>query len=217
MDVIGTSTCRMFSSHSELARKSTKESPFFLLYGRDPALPTEEALTQAKTRYQVDLMDYRTDLMDSLTSAWELAREQIRKSQHKQKKHYDRHAAETHFRVGDRVFLHVPSATTGKAHKFSRLFHGPYCISSLRQTTPVSSRYTSRTKSPSLLLWAVFGGAHPKFHKTTFGLNAPNDTPRRYLPQKTLKTPGWTAMLLDPRPGPIAFVQGPSPSRDARS
>ena len=68
-------------------QESTKESPFFLLYGRDPALPTEEALTQAKTRYQVDLTDYRTDLMDGLTSAWELAREQIRKSQHKQKKH----------------------------------------------------------------------------------------------------------------------------------
>ena len=109
-------------------QESTKESPFFLLYGRDPALPTEEALNQPKTRYQVDLQDYRTDLVDGLTTAWQLAREQIEKSQKKQKKYHDRHATETDLQVGDRVLLYVPYAASGKAHKFARPFHGPYRI-----------------------------------------------------------------------------------------
>ena len=118
-------------------QESTKESPFFLLYGRDPALPTEEALTQPKTRYQVDLTDYRADLTDGLTTAWSLAREQIQKSQHKQKKYYDRSASASNLQVGDRVFLYVPSAKAGKAHKFARPFHGPYRVLEL---TPNDAR-----------------------------------------------------------------------------
>ena len=106
----------------------TRESPFFLLYGRDPRLPTEEALTQPRTRYQVDLDDYKTELTDGLTTAWNLAQNQIRKSQQRQKKYYDRSAGRTKISVGDRVFLYVPSAKTGKAHKFARPFHGPYRV-----------------------------------------------------------------------------------------
>ena len=34
-------------------------------------------------------------------------------------------------RKGDRVYLHVPSAKQGKAHKFARPFRGPYQIISL--------------------------------------------------------------------------------------
>ena len=107
---------------------SSSESPFFLLYGRDPRLPTEEALTQPRTRYQVDLDDYKTELTDGLTTAWNVAQDQIRKSQQRQKKYYDRSAGRTKISVGDRVFLYVPSAKTGKAHKFARPFHGPYRV-----------------------------------------------------------------------------------------
>ena len=42
-----------------------------MLYGRDVRLPGEEALSTKKSPYIVDLDDYKTELMTSLTEVWE--------------------------------------------------------------------------------------------------------------------------------------------------
>ena len=47
-------------------QESTKESPFHLLYGRDPRLPSQCALTVPTTPYMVDLQDYWTEVTTSL-------------------------------------------------------------------------------------------------------------------------------------------------------
>ena len=64
-------------------QESTKESPFYLLYGRDPQLPTENILSQPRTAYMIDLDDYKSELADSLTYAWKLAQSNIEKAQQK--------------------------------------------------------------------------------------------------------------------------------------
>ena len=55
-------------------QESTRESPFFLLYGRDPRLPTETTLSQPVSPYTVDLEDYRSDLASRMTQAWAIAK-----------------------------------------------------------------------------------------------------------------------------------------------
>lgn len=87
---------------------STLESPFFLLYGRDPRLPTPAALCPEKVRANVDLREYGVHLATQLLTAWETARKCVKKAQRRQKKCYDTRARLPKFEVGDRVFLLRP-------------------------------------------------------------------------------------------------------------
>ena len=113
------------------AQESTKESPFYLLFGRNPRLPTESTLTQPRSVYTIDLDDYKTALISNLGSAWEAAKTSIQSAQNKQKLYYDQKSKQTSFNVGDRVLVYMPNEVKGKDWKLKRPFHGPYCIISL--------------------------------------------------------------------------------------
>ena len=106
--------------------ESTGESPFFLLYGRDARIPCEEALSTPHSAYQVDIDDYKTELMDGLATAWELARSEICKAQQKQKRNYDRNARPRDFHKGDRVMVYMPREQSGRNRKLARPYFGPY-------------------------------------------------------------------------------------------
>ena len=107
---------------------STQESPFFLLYGRDPRLPTETALSGAVSPYVVDISDYQTELVRRMSTAWSVAKEQIENARQRQKKQYDRHAKDPKILIGDRVMVHMPGELQVKEHKLVHPFHGPYRV-----------------------------------------------------------------------------------------
>ena len=86
-------------------QQSTGESPFFLLYGRDPQLPTEEALSKPTQRCHVDSDDYRSELVQMLSDAWDQAKKNVKVAQSRQKKQHDRRVRMPNFMVGDRVFV----------------------------------------------------------------------------------------------------------------
>ena len=67
-------------------QQSTGESPFYLMYGRDLRLPTDEALDVQVDRRSVDIEDCKVEMTQRFSEAWRLAQTEIGKAQEQQKK-----------------------------------------------------------------------------------------------------------------------------------
>ena len=52
-----------------VVQDSTKSSPFYLLYGQHPRVPTDSALGHPRTVYQIDFDDYAEELVANLSDA----------------------------------------------------------------------------------------------------------------------------------------------------
>ena len=141
----------MLYAYRVTAQESTRESPFFLLYGRDARQPMKEALTCPTSAYMVDLDDYKSELVQGLTSAWETAAECIKSAQKHQKSVYDRSAKTMDYRVGDRVMVHMPHEATGKMAKLARPYFGPYRVLNLTPTN-VEVRLVDKPDDPSIFV-----------------------------------------------------------------
>ena len=109
-------------------RSSTRESPFFLLYGCDSKLLSEEALSQPLTPYMVDIDDYKTELVTGLTDEWKLAGEHIKEAQKRQKHQYDRRSKELDLTIGDRVMIYMPQEKKGNSRKVARPYFDLYHV-----------------------------------------------------------------------------------------
>ena len=110
------------------AQESTKESLFFLLYGRDARIPTSTVLTHVRSLYAADVSDYKEDILFSLSTAWKLAGDNIKQSQVTQKRQYDCLSKKVSVRPGDRVMVHMPAEAQGKKLEVIIPFHGPYRV-----------------------------------------------------------------------------------------
>ena len=106
-------------------QESVKESPFYLLYGRDPRLPTTLDMDN-NAKQEIDVDTYKGEMAINFDEAWDLAQNNIKRAQRHQKAYYDKHSKPPRFKVGDRVFVYMPAAKATKAYKFARPFHGPY-------------------------------------------------------------------------------------------
>ena len=99
------------------AQESTKESPFFLMYGHDPRIPTSTVLSQPQSACTIDLDEYKTELMTNLRQSWDLAQDKIKQAQGHQKRQYDCHTSEVTLKPGDCVMIYMPAVTRGKHWK----------------------------------------------------------------------------------------------------
>ena len=97
----------------------TGESPFYLMYERDPHLPTDEALDVQVDRWLIDIEDYKGEMTQRFSEAWRLAQTEIEKAEEHQKKVHDQKARLPDMQVGTRVFVYKP-VLKQKANKFAR-------------------------------------------------------------------------------------------------
>ena len=87
-------------AYCSIVQESTKESPFFMMYGRDLRPPTGSLLDKSPATYSLDVYDYRTELFSTLKKTHALALESIHNAQKKQQKFFDQ---QSKLQIGDRI------------------------------------------------------------------------------------------------------------------
>ena len=110
-------------------QESTKETPFYLIYGRDPCLPLDVVLSAPISKY-ASVDDYKQEVIRRTQEARYVAQQSIERAQFNQATNYDasKKTKDSEFRVGDRVWLYTPQVAKGLSSKLAHLWNGPYRI-----------------------------------------------------------------------------------------
>ncbi len=189
-------------------QESTGESPFYLLYGRDPQLPADESMmTQSSVRMPIDVDNYKEEVCRNMQEAWEVAKKKIRTAQKKQKMCYDRRARDPTFRPGDRAFLYTPSAKSGPAYKFALPYKGPYRVTNISDN--VACLQLISNPGSDLVRVSISRLRHCPAECCPEGVvpNGHDNTSRRDdgnpTPLNTMDTPQEGTPLRLERPGPV--------------
>ncbi|KAK8785533.1 hypothetical protein V5799_008101 [Amblyomma americanum] len=119
------------------AHESTGESPFFLLYGRDPDQPSEVPEGPRRVPY-ASLDDYKVELESRLQVARDIAKESLKKAAKRRKEVHDRSARDAPFDVGDSVYIENCQRQIGLARKFQTKWRGPCEV--VEKLSPVNFR-----------------------------------------------------------------------------
>ena len=105
------------------------DSPFCVLYGREPRLPIGvKYLPPATDDLSISVIDYRKRVVEKVELAQNLARENLQRAQQKTKDYYDQKTKEPVFEVGQRVWVYTPRTRKGLSKKLMHNCLGPYRI-----------------------------------------------------------------------------------------
>ena len=111
-------------------QKTTKESPFKLLYNRDPILPIDVTLKLPK-RFL-----FGEKYKKSMENCRELVKIRVQNAQERQKSYYNERHKNVRFEINELVGLYTPSRELGLSEKLLPKFTGPYRV--IKRLTPVT-------------------------------------------------------------------------------
>jgi len=115
----------MFSYNTTI-HSSTNYSPYELVFGYRPSLPS--ALTQPlEVSYTYD--NYIDQLKYRLNKSWEIAQDHLKISKEKSKQYYDKNINNPEYKIGDHIYLQ--NKKTRLAKKLSTNYLGPYEITKI--------------------------------------------------------------------------------------
>ncbi len=109
-------------SHNASRQETTGFSPYYLMYGREPRLPTEAMLYQKAEEQSVQ------EIMDKLIRAREVAKARTVAQQRRSALRYNEKHRMLIFAPGDKVAVWYPSRKVGRSEKLICKFRGPCTV-----------------------------------------------------------------------------------------
>nr|CAD2163044.1 unnamed protein product [Meloidogyne enterolobii] len=115
---------------------SSRQTPYFILYARDPVTPIDLRLkgTDIGER-EVEMSEYLENKVKMVKETWESVKESLAKAQNQQKKFADLERKEHNFEPFDLVLIQIDHYTPENYHKFRQKWSGPYRV--IKVETPV--------------------------------------------------------------------------------
>ena len=118
---------KIIFAHNTSVQASTLETPFYLLYLRDPKYPIEAEFSE-EPRPFASTEEYKEEMIRRMRKAHGLAKKNTQEAQLRQKVQYDKKATERRFDIGDLVYMTEPVVPKGLSKKFRVKWKGPYRI-----------------------------------------------------------------------------------------
>ena len=134
-------------------QSTTTESPFFLMYGREPQELGDEMTHHREHSYESQ-SQYVNNMLDRMSWTWQLVRSQLALNESKKLQSNRTVKSLITFKVGERVWLLHPLKVSARSitSKFLHPYVGPYTI--LRQTSPVNYeiKHDTHKKAPTMIV-----------------------------------------------------------------
>jgi len=106
----------ILSAYRTAVNDTTKFSPFYVLYGRDPVLPIDTLLSP-KYRYQGE--EYVPTMLENMHNAHHQVQHNLVKGHERNKIYYDKKAKPVNFTVGDMVYFRDPTEAAAQHSKLA--------------------------------------------------------------------------------------------------
>ena len=111
-------------AYNTARQETTKFSPFYLVFGRDPRLPIDVALNLPSTFKEIEDIDTR------FAEARGMVKQFVAEARRKQKIVYDKKHKQIQYDIGQKVMLFTKRRVVSLSGKLMRNFFGPYVITS---------------------------------------------------------------------------------------
>ena len=123
---------------------STCETPYFLLYGRDPPMLIDRFLNP-RTINIITPEDYKSQLMMRMRTAFKLVKDNLEETRKQMKIQYDKRAKVLDYKVGDKVLLDIRVVPIGLNKKLTAKYEGPYRILEIHNDGTVTIKHNSNS------------------------------------------------------------------------
>ena len=107
---------------------TTGESPFYLLYGREPRLPVDVSLLLSDSNLSPSVAEHRARIVEALENARRIVQSNTQLAQQRMKENYDKTSAPAPFEIGSKVWVYTPMKRKGLSKKLMHNYHGPYRV-----------------------------------------------------------------------------------------